>query len=86
MKMEVKLSAEELETVIGDYLKSRGMMVNSIAYQMKEVEIGVQWDPSKKLLFEGVKCEVELGDSKPKVKKYEPYGRSQADGDVNYDR
>ena len=68
--MEVKLSAEELEVVIGDYLRSKGMEVNSITFKMKEVEAGMQWDPVKKVIFEGIKCEVEMG--KPRVRKYEP--------------
>lgn len=66
MKMEVKLNAEELESIITDYLRARGMNVNTIAFQMKEVEVGTQLQPTKKLIFEGIKCDVELGEL-PKV-------------------
>lgn len=87
MKMEIKLSAEELEIVIGDYLRSRGMSVNAIAYQMKEVEVGVQWDPHKKLIFEGIKCDVELNEL-PKV-NYNPTRQLMNDAgrsEQHYDR
>lgn len=70
MKMEVKLNAEELEMVITDYLKARGMDVSKITFNMKEIEAGVQWDPYKQLIFEGVKCEVEMREL-PKV-NYRP--------------
>ena len=81
--MEVKLSAEELEVVIGDYLRARGMEVNSITFKMKQVEMGVQWDPIKKTIFEGINCEVELKEL-PKA-SYKPTNDS-GKGEQQYER